>query len=100
MGLEEPPEGLARTSSVGWGPVPFPLPCSVAVAVVLGREVPSHTPLAHVLASLLGPVGDLSVSALDSAADQLPGAGRTTHWASSSLLIGVRSVDNYGGPAQ
>ena len=66
----------------------------------LGREVPSHTPLAHVLASLLGPVRDLSVSALDSAADQLPGAGRTTHRASSSLLIGVRSVDNYGGPAQ
>ena len=81
-------------------PVTSSLAGSVAVAVVLGREVPSHTPLAHVLASLLGPVRDLSVSALDSAADQLPGAGRTTHWASSSLLIGVRSVDNYGGPAQ
>ena len=25
---------------------------------------------------------------LDSAADQLPGAGRLTHWASSSLLVG------------
>ena len=40
-------QGFSRSLSAG----------SVAVAVVLGREVPSHTPLAHVLASLLGPTG-------------------------------------------
>ena len=68
-------------------PVTSSLAGSVAVAVVLGREVPSHTPLAHVLASLLGPVGPFRLG-LDSAADQLPGAGRLTHWASSSLLVG------------
>ena len=27
-------------------------------------------------------------------------SGRSTHWASSSQLFGVRSVDNYEGPAQ
>merc|ERR1712055_441031 len=89
--LEEPPRrGLGRhVGRLGPG---TPSLCLAAWPSrwCLGREVPSHTPLAHVLASLLGPVRDLSVSALDSAADQLPGAGRTTHRASSSLLIGVR----------
>ena len=78
---------LGRRRSAGAPVMTLSLAGSVAVAVVLGREVPSHTPLAHVLASLLGPVGPFRLG-LDSAADQLPGAGRLTHWASSSLLVG------------
>lgn len=37
---------------------------------------------------------------LDAATASCLASGRSTHWASSSLLFGVRSVDNYEGPAQ
>ena len=43
------PDGLGRGRSVAWASAG-----GVAVAVVLGHEAPMHTPLAHVVASLLG----------------------------------------------
>ena len=49
------PDGLGRGRSVAWASAG-----GVALAVVLGREAPMHTPLAHVVASLLGRGGAVS----------------------------------------
>merc|ERR1712082_316500 len=81
------PGGLGRGRSGAWASAG-----DVAVAVVLGREAPKHTPLAHGVASLLGrgdavSRGDSTFRhSLDSTSDQFPGTGRSTHGASSSLL--------------
>ena len=77
------------------------LPGSVAVAVVAspgtleGSSGCAHLggartrgPVAHILASLLGPGVEPFCLGLDSALDQMPGASRLTPWASSSLLLG------------
>ena len=96
---------------------PSASPADAAVAVVLGTRGPVAHPWAHVWVRAYsggfemrrrprGAQTALSLShafrnlGLDAAASQLPGADRSTHWASSSLLLGVRSVDNYGGPVQ
>ena len=52
---EGEPDGLGRGRSAAWASAG-----GVAVAVVLGREAPMHTPLAHVVASLLGRGGAVS----------------------------------------
>merc|ERR1712237_85904 len=79
---------------------------SVALAVVLGREAPMHTPLAHVVASLLGRGSRGFPRGLDRSArlglDLGPVAWNGPFDARGIEFPtdGVRSVDNYEGPVQ
>ena len=95
------PGGLGRGRSGAWASAG-----GVAVAVVLGREAPTHTPLAHVAASLLGRGTRGFPRGLDLSArlglDLVPVA-----WNGSFDALGiefpaggVRSVDNYVRPSR
>ena len=95
-----PPRRERPEDCVGASARPLPDGCEPSGGAG-GPGSPSHTPLEHVGAGRYSAASDLSRPGLDSAAPPVAwGAGRSTHWASSSLLIGVRSVDNYAGPAQ
>ena len=95
------PDGLGRGRSVAWASAG-----GVAVAVVLGREAPMHTPLAHVVASLLGRGRRGFPRGLDRSArlglDLGPVAWNGPFDARGIEFPtdGVRSVDNYEGPVQ
>ena len=95
------PGGLGRGRSGAWASAG-----GVAVAVVLGREAPTHTPLAHVAASLLGRGTRGFPRGLDLSArlglDLVPVAWNGPFDARGIEFPTdrVRSVDNYEGPAQ
>ena len=100
VGVRVPPRRERPEDCVGALARPLPDGCEPSGGAG-GPGSPSHTPLEHVGAGRYSAASDLSRPGLDSAAPPVAwGAGRSTHWASSSLLIGVRSVDNYAGPAQ